>query len=429
MPALDRDERIFARCAWRLIPFLSLLFLLNYLDRVNVGFAALTMNRELGFSPSVFGFGAGLLFFAFFLFAIPSAVMAERFGARWWLFGTLFVWGVLSAATGFVRGPAEFYAVRFILGASEAGFLPGIVYYLTLWFPPSRRARFMAMFLVAGPLSFILGGPVSGAILTLGAFAGLKGWQWLFLIEGLPTVVLALLVPVLLPNSPAKAKWLNEEDKHRLSDRLRRENAEEHRDLWRALRDLRVLALGLVTFGILFGIYGTGLWLPQIVGEMGFSPLRTGFVVALPYIATIAVMIWWGHSSDRKGERIRHTGAPLLLAGCACTIAGFARQDAVSLLGLSIAVMALYSTLSPLSSIPLTLFGGPAAAGAMALLFAISSLGAFLGPAIIGALRQQSGDYSSSMLALALVLLAAGILVLAARRAMGRKPTAGAAAS
>ena len=169
---MTRSERIFARCAGRILPFLSLLFLLNYLDRVNVGFAALTMNRDLGFSPSVFGFGAGLLFFSFFLFAIPSAVAAERFGARWWLFGTLFAWGLLSAGTAFVRGAAEFYTIRFLLGATEAGFLPGVVYYLTLWFPPSRRARYMAIFLIAGPLSFIVGGPLSGVILTVGQFAG-----------------------------------------------------------------------------------------------------------------------------------------------------------------------------------------------------------------------------------------------------------------
>src|SRR5689334_9358423 len=208
MPVLaDDDERIFARCAWRILPFLSLLFLLNYLDRVNVGFAALTMNRDLGFSSSVFGFGAGLLFFSFFLFAIPSAVAAERFGARWWLFGTLFAWGLLSAATAFVRGAAGFYAIRFMLGATEAGFLPGVVYYLTLWFPPSRRARYMAMFLIAGPLSFILGGPLSGAILTFGEFAGLRGWQWLFLLEGLPTLLLAFAAPLLLPNSVLQAQW------------------------------------------------------------------------------------------------------------------------------------------------------------------------------------------------------------------------------
>jgi ACS family tartrate transporter-like MFS transporter len=400
---------------------LALLFLLNYLDRVNVGFAALTMNRELGFSPSVFGFGAGLLFFSFFLFAIPSAVAAERFGARWWLFATLFAWGLLSAGTAFVSGAAEFYTIRFLLGATEAGFLPGVVYYLTLWFPPSRRARYMAVFLIAGPLSFIVGGPLSGVILSTAQFAGLRGWQWLFLLEGLPTLLLAFLAPLLLPNSPSQANWLTQAEKLRLSERLRRENVEEHRELMRALRDLRNVAFGLVIFGILFGIYGTGLWLPQIVGDMGFSPLATGFTVAVPYTATIAVMIWWGRSSDRSGERIEHTGYPLLLAAAAYATAAYAHNDAVSLLSLSIAVMALYSTLAPVSSIPLTLFGGPAAAGAMALVFAISSLGAFFGPTIIGALRQQSGNYSSSMAALALVLTGAGALVLAMGRVLKRE--------
>lgn len=417
----DEDERIFARCAWRIIPFLSLLFLLNYLDRVNVGFAALTMNRDLGFSPSVFGFGAGLLFFSFFLFAIPSAVAAERFGARWWLFGTLFAWGLLSAGTGFVRGTAEFYAIRFLLGVTEAGFLPGVVYYLTLWFPPSRRAHYMAIFLIAGPLSFILGGPLSGAILTLHEFAGLRGWQWLFFLEGVPTLLLAFAAPLVLPNSPLQAKWLSPADKVRLSERLRRENVEEHRELMPALRDLRIAALGLVVFGILFGIYGTGLWLPQIVGDMGFSPLRTGLIVAVPYTATIAVMIWWGHSSDRSGERINHTGLPLIIAAASYASAAYAQNEAVSLLSLSIAVMALYSALSPVSTVPLTIFGGPAAAGAMALVFAISSLGAFFGPTIIGALRQQSGNYSSSMAALALVLGIAGGLVLAMGRVIKRE--------
>ena len=382
------------------------------------------MNRELGFSPSVFGFGAGLLFFAFFLFAIPSAVAAERFGARWWLFATLAVWGLLSAGTAFVRNQTEFYAVRFVLGAAEAGFLPGIVYYLTLWFPPSYRARFMAMFVAAGPLAFIVGGPVSGAILTIRTFGGLSGWQWLFIIEGLPTLLLALMVPLILPNSPVTARWLPEGDKRKVLDWLARENMEEHRELARALRDVRVLVLGVVTFGILFGIYGTGLWLPQIVRDMGFTPLLTGFVVAVPYAATIGVMVWWSASSDRKQERIRHTGYPLLIAAAAFAVAAIARNDAVSLIALSIAVMALYSTLSPMSSIPLSVFGGPAAAGAMALVFAISSLGAFLGPTIIGALRQYSGDYSSSMAALALVLASAGTLVLAIGRAMMRRAAA-----
>lgn len=414
------EDLIFAKCAWRLIPFLSLLFLLNYLDRVNVGFAALTMNRALGFTPSVFGFGAGLLFFSFFLFAIPSAVISQRFGARWWLFGTLSVWGLLSAGTAFVRGPGEFYALRFLLGAAEAGFLPGIIYYLTLWFPPSHRAKFMAMFLVAGPLAFIIGGPVSGVILSVGSYAGLQGWQWLFLLEGLPTFFLALIIPAVLPNAPGAAKWLGENDKRLIAERLRRENVEEHRDLLRALRDIRVITLCAVAFGVLFGIYGTGLWLPQIVAGMGFSPLNTGIVIALPYAVTIVAMVWWSKSSDVKDERVWHTGLPLVIAGAACALAVFARQDAASLIGLSIAVIALYSTLSPLSVIPLTVFGGAAAAGAMALVFAVSSLGAFVGPTIIGALRQQSGDYYSSIAALAVVLTSAGVLVLLMGRVMAR---------
>ena len=417
-------ERIFVKCAARLIPFLVLLFLMNYVDRVNVGFAALTMNRDLELSPSVFGFGAGLLFFSFFLFAIPSSVLVERWGARRWLFSILAVWGLLSASTAFVQGAASFYVVRFLLGVAEAGFLPGIVFYFTYWFPPSYRARFTASFLVAGPLSFILGGPLSSVILQMEGLWGLHGWQWLFLIEGLPTSLVAFAVLKFLPDGPAHASWLSRGEKDIVAARLASEDVAEHRDLWRALRDSRVIILGIVNLGILFGIYGVGLWLPQIVRAMGFSTFATGFVVAAPFIASMAGMIWWGRSSDMRKERVWHVALPSLAAAAGFTVASLTNANLPSLLALTVALIGLYSTLAPLSSLPLTIFGGQAAAGGMALVFAIASLGAFLGPAVIGVLYERSGSYGSSMAALALVLGASAVLVLAVGRVLALRTEA-----
>jgi ACS family tartrate transporter-like MFS transporter len=415
------DDRVFAKCGWRLIPFMSLLFLVNYLDRVNVGFAALTMNRDLGLSPSVFGLGAGLLFFAFFLFAVPSSVALERGGAKRWLFHILAIWGALSAATALVQGPASFYVLRFLLGAAEAGFLPGITFYLTYWFPPSYRARFTAWFLIAGPLSFILGGPLSSVILQMDGLAGLHGWQWLFVLEGSPALLLGFVVLTFLPNGPADAAWLSPEEKQVIVTRLRKEDVAEHRDLWKALRDPRVIALGLANLGILFGIYGVGLWLPQIVQAMGFSTFATGFVVAAPYLVSMATMILWGGSSDVRGERIWHTALPSLLAAAGFAFASLTQDNVLVLFGLTLAVIGVYATLAPLSSLPLTIFGGPAAAGGFGLVFAIASLGGFLGPAVIGVIREGTGGYAGGMAALSLGLVLAALIVLATGRAMASR--------
>jgi ACS family tartrate transporter-like MFS transporter len=415
------SEQPFAKCAWRLVPFLALLFLFNYLDRVNVGFAALTMTRDLGFSPSVFGFGGGLLFLAFFLFAIPSTVLLERVGAKRWLFWILVIWGSLSASTAFIQTPTHFYVVRFLLGIAEAGFVPGIIFYLTYWFPPAYRARHFAGFVSAGPLSFIVGGPVSSLILTMDGIAGLHGWQWLFLIEGLPAVLLAFVALRVLPDRPADATWLSADEKQIIVARLKSEDAAEHRDLSRALRDPRVVALGVVNIGSLFGIYGVGLWLPQIVQAMGFSTFATGFVVACPYLVSMAAMILWGRSSDRRKERIWHVALPSLLAAVGFAVASITQGAALlPLLALSVAVIGLYATLAPLISLPASFLGGRAAAGGISVVYAIANLGAFLGPTIIGVLREQSGDYSSGMVALAAALLISAMIVLLTGRAMAQ---------
>jgi ACS family tartrate transporter-like MFS transporter len=337
------EQQIFAKCAWRLIPFMVLLYLVNFLDRLNVGFAALTMNKDLGFSPAIFGFGAGVFFIGYLLFQVPANVILERVGARRWIFCITAIWGLISTSNAFAQGPTSFYALRFLLGVAEAGLFPGMIFYLTLWFPQTYRARFNASFYLAIPLAGIIGGPLSGLILGMDGVGDLHGWQWLFLIEGTPALVLAFAVLKFLPNGPDDASWLTGAEKKTIAARHATEDSTEHRDLWRVLRDPRVLALGLVNFGIQCGLYGTTLWLPQIVQEMGFSNLATGFVVALPYLAAMAAMILWGRSSDARGERIWHVALPILLAAAGFAGASLTQTDPLVLIALTLSMVGIVS--------------------------------------------------------------------------------------
>src|SRR5689334_21066134 len=287
------ERQLLAKCAWRLIPVMALLYLVNYIDRVNAGFAALTMNKDLGFSPSIFGFGAGIFFAGYLLFQIPSNIVLERIGARVAVCFIMAAWGTISAATAFIHTPSDFYVVRFLLGVAEAGFFPGMIFYLTLWFPQAYRARLIAGFYSAIPLSFIIGGPLSSIVLELDGIGGLQGWQWLFLLEGLPVLLLGFVVLRLLPDGPTSAAWLTEEEKAAISARLASEQPATRPRLSDALLDPRVLLLGLAYFGWELGFYGLLLWLPQIVQAMGFATFTTGFVVALPFIASVLAMLIW----------------------------------------------------------------------------------------------------------------------------------------
>ncbi|HEY4266344.1 MAG TPA: MFS transporter, partial [Micropepsaceae bacterium] len=346
------QEKLFIKCAWRLIPFLTLLYVVNFLDRVNVGFAALTMNKDLDFSPAVFGFGAGVFFVGYALFQVPANIMLERIGARKWIFSIMAVWGALSALNAFVRSAHDFYLLRFVLGAVEAGFVPGIFFYLTLWFPPAYRARFIASFMAAAPISVIVGGPLSGAVLAMDGAFGLRGWQWLFLIEGLPACMLALAVLNVLPDGPASAAWLSPKEKALIVRCVDVENPVEHRDLWRALRDRRVIALGFVNFGVLAGANGVALWLPQIVHQMGFSNFLTGFIVALPSLASTIVMILWGRSSDARGERVWHVAIPALVAASSFLAGSLTQIDFLMLIALCVTQIMLWSAIAPLIAMP-----------------------------------------------------------------------------
>jgi MFS transporter, ACS family, tartrate transporter len=415
------DDQIFAKCAWRLIPFTALLYVVSYIDRVNVGFAALTMNKDLGFSPSVYGLGAGILFISYAFCQVPSSMILVRVGARRWIFSIMAVWGALSAGTAFVRTPLSFYALRFLLGAAESGFFVGIVFYLTLWFPERQRARCIAGFQTAIPLAFVLGAPISGLILDREGMAGLHGWQWLFLIEGLPAFLLAFAVLRLLPDSPAHAPWLSIDEKALIAKELGAEDSAKSGDFWSALHDFRFVALGLSLFGTTCGMLGIQLWLPQIVQGMGFSNAATGFIVSVPALAAVPAMVLWGRSSDRRNERIGHAAAAMLLAAAAFGVASVVDNNLLELGALIVAFVAPLAVLPVLNTLPLSFLRGSAAAGGIAFYNMFGLLGGFAGPYALGALREATGAYASGLAALAIAMAASASIVLALGRAMAAR--------
>jgi len=418
------EDPVFAKCERRLIPFLGLLYLLSIVDRLNVGFAALTMNADLGFTPEVFGFGAGIFFVGYMLFQLPANFVLVRLGARRWVFTILLVWGAISAACAFVQGPWSFYVLRFLLGVAEAGLFPGVVLYLTYWFPQERRARAIAGFMAASPLAFIVVGPLSGLLLTMDGFQSFKGWQWLFLIEGLPACLLAFVLLKVVPDSPEHATWLSADEKRVIADRLAQEKTIDEPGFWPALRDPRLYALGIAYVAVGAGGYGMRLWLPQIVQAMGFSNLANSMIVSpLPYLLAVVAMIWWGHSSDKSGERIWHIVLPVLLAILGFVLGAASSSDIVVLIGITLVIIGLDAVIGPFWSLPSSFLRGPAAAGGIALINTFGTgAGGFIGPYVIGQLRGATGGYSASMAVLAIGLLFTCAIVLAFSRTIAPRP-------
>jgi MFS transporter, ACS family, tartrate transporter len=407
------QEQVFVKCAWRLIPFMMLLYFINIIDRVNVGFAALTMNRDLGFSPEVYGFGAGAFFLGYALFQVPANAILERVGARRWIFCILLAWGALSAANASVSGASGFYAVRILLGLVEAGFFPGMILYMTYWFTKSYRARLVAMFMAANPIANIIGAPLSSVILGLNGVLGLAGWQWLFLLEGAPAVLLAFAVLKFLPDGPRDADWLTDAERKIIAARLASDDTAEHRDLWAALRDPRVYALGVVYFGYSMAFYGVGLWLPQIVHGMGVSTLATGFVIAPAYLAAVIAMIFWGRSSDKRNERIWHVALPAFMMMAAFLTASLSHSNLVIFLALSLVLVGSMALQGPFWVLPSAFLGGAAAAAGIALINTMgTAAGGFAGPYVLGLIRQHTGGYAAGMAVLSIgPLLTAGIVL------------------
>jgi len=392
---------------------------------VNVGFAALTMNKDLGFSPIVYGFGAGVFFLSYVVFQVPANWMLERIGARRWMFLILAAWGLISASNALVTDSVSFYVVRFLLGVAEAGFFPGMILYLTYWFPRAYLARYIAMFQSAIPLAFVVGGPLASVILGLEGVAGLHGWQWLFLLEAAPAILFAFAVLKLLPNGPAQAAWLTTEEKSLIAEHIARDERGEKASFWHTFGDPRIYALGFVLFGITAGgQYGVGLWLPQIVQGMGFSNQATGFIVALPYIVAVAAMIVWGRSSDMRNERIWHIALPLLCGAAAFAIASIAQNNLLEFVALSVTVAAAVCSYPPMNVLLKSMLPGSAMASGIAVYNSIGNLGGFVGPCMIGALQTENGSNAASMAVLAVFLLFSASIVLGLGRVLAAQQTA-----
>ncbi len=410
------ERAVFAKATWRLMPFMGLLYVVAYLDRVNVGTAALTMNKDLGLTPEVYGFGAGIFFIGYFLFEVPSNVILARIGARIWISRIMLTWGVVSMANAFATGPVSFYVVRFLLGLAEAGFFPGMVLYLTYWFPSPHRARLIALFLAAVPFANVIGSPLSGAILGMEGLHRLHGWQWLFLLEGAPSVILGLAVLWLLPNGPAEAKWLSDDDRAEIAGSLDAEPAHVHTKLMPMFADPRVWLLAIPDFGIVLALYGVNLWLPQIVHEMGYSILQTNLVVALPYLAAVFVMILWGMSSAARPERLWHVAVASLVGAGGLLAAALFHSPLAVLLSVGVAVCGVYAALAVFWTLPPSFLGGTAAAGGIALINSISNLGGFFGPAIMGFLKGHTGGFTAGFGVLSFGMVVSAVLVVAVGR-------------
>jgi ACS family tartrate transporter-like MFS transporter len=421
----DREiERATMRhVAWRLLPFLLLLYIISWLDRVNVGFAKLQMNADLGFSETIYGIGAGIFFVGYGLCEVPSNLLLVRFGARKWIARIMITWGIISVGMMFVQGVTSFYVMRFLLGVAEAGFLPGIIYYLSQWFPRAYRANAVSWFMIGIPLSLVFGAPLSGWLMrNFDEVMGLHGWQWMFLVEGVPAVVLGFVVLGFLTEKPAEARWLNDEQRTWLSRRMDAEHVEAHTrhgvHLWAALTHPTVWLLAVVMFCCQTGSYGLTFWVPTIVKEFsGLDVFGTSLLTAIPYVAAALGMLLVGWNSDRTGERFLHVAIPSLVGALGFVAVGYMTVPALAMLALCVAAVGDYSTRGPFWALPGKFLVGSAAAGAIALINSMGALGGAIGPSTVGWLRDQTGGFLGPMLMLSGVLVVGAVLTMILRRA------------
>jgi D-galactonate transporter len=415
-PIGDLERRTLAKVTLRLVPFLIVCYFVAYLDRVNVGFAALTMNQDLGISASAFGFGAGIFFFSYFVFEVPSNLALERFGARRWIARIMLTWGVLSGAMAFIGGETGFYVVRVLLGAAEAGFFPGIIFYLTLWFPAAYRGRIVGYFMAAIPLSSVIGAPVSSLLLGLDGLAGFKGWQLLFLMEAAPALILSVVVWFYLTDRPADAAWLAPAERAWLDGRLRAEAAQRQAvhqiGVMQALADPKVLALSVVYFGAVAVNYGTAFWLPQIVKAFGVSNVQTGFITAIPYVIGTIGMVWYGTRSDRLLERKGHAAAALALAALGIGVSTLLDDPTLKMVSLSVGAFGVFAVLPVFWTLPTAFLSGASAAAGIAAINSLGNLAGFFGPYAMGAIKDATGSFAGGLLFIAGLAVLAMIVVL-----------------
>jgi len=416
----DPLDSLYRRVSWRLMPFLFLCYVAAYLDRVNVGFAKLQMLSDLRFSDTVYGIGAGIFFVGYFLFEVPSNLLMTRTGARIWIARIMISWGVISSAMMFVDSVASFYVLRFLLGAAEAGFFPGIILYLTYWYPAHRRARMVALFMSGVAVAGVVGGPLSGWIMkTFAGLHGLSGWQWLFLLEGVPSVLLGIWTLFYLDDGIRSAKWLSEGDKQKLEQAIAEDGKQQqHMPLAQMFSNGKVWLLALVYFLFVMGLYGVSFWLPQLVKNSGIDDVFTiGLLTAIPYFVAAVIMVLAARHSDRSGERRWHAAVAALAGAAGLIVATFYSDNTlIAMAALSVATAGILSTFPIFWSLPTAMLGGAAAAAGIALINSVGNLAGFVSPYLVGAIKDATHSTASGIYLLAASLVVGAVLVVAALR-------------
>ncbi|BAN27942.1 MFS transporter [Caballeronia insecticola] len=425
----DLEKRTLRKVSWRIVPFIMLLYFIAYIDRVNIGFASLTMKSDLGFSASILGFGAGIFFWGYFLFEVPSNIVLHKVGARMWIARVMVTWGIISACMAFVTGPTSFYIVRFLLGAAEAGFFPGIILYLSYWFPARHRAGVTAFFMAAAPISTAIGSPLSAALLEMNGVMGLHGWQWMFILEAIPALILGVVVFFYMTDKPEKAKWLKEDERNWLVGVMNQEAASRagsaKHGILSGLANPRVLALSLIYFGTSAGLYTLGIWAPQIIKQLGVSSMTVGVLNAIPPVVSIVAMIFWSRHSDRTGERTWHVVLACVAAAIGLVIAAMPSSVVGLIAALTLVNIGISCAKPPLWTMPTMFLSGAAAATGIAAINSIGNLGGFAGPVMIGWIKDQTGSFSGGLYFVAGLLVMSAVLTLLLARSQKSPVTPG----
>lgn len=418
------EKRTVRRITWRIVPFIMLLYFIAYIDRVNIGFAALTMKQDLGFTASMLGFGAGIFFWGYFMFEVPSNIILHKVGARLWIARVMVTWGIISGAMAFVEGSTSFYVMRFLLGAAEAGFFPGIILYLSYWFPARHRAGVTAFFMAAAPLSTAVGSPISAALLEMEGVMNLHGWQWMFILEAIPAVILGFVVLAYMTDKPEKAKWLKDDERSWLIGAMAEEGAkkgDENHSIIRGLADPRVLGLALIYFGTSAGLYTLGIWAPQIIKGLGVSSMTVGYLNAIPPIVSVIAMVLWSRHSDKTGERAWHVIIACIAAAVGLVIAAGADSIVGLIAALTLVNIGISCAKPPLWSMPTMFLSGAAAATGIATINSIGNLGGFVAPSVIGWIKDSTGSYAGGLYFVAGLLVFSAVLTLIMSRLQAKK--------
>ncbi len=413
------EERTYRKVTWRIVPFLFLCYIFAYIDRVNVGFAKLQMQQDLGISDAVYGTGAGIFFIGYFFFEVPSNIGLQKIGAKYWLGPIMIVWGVVSACTMLVKTEHQFYLVRFLLGVVESGFFPGVILYLTFWYTQKHRARMVAAFMTAVPLSGVFGGPVSGWLLDhMSSVGGLRGWQWLYIVEAVPSILAGLVTMLLLADGPRHARWLTSDEKALLIENLeleegrKRSSGEAHHTLAEAFKSWKVWVLCFVYFGIVMGNYGVSFWLPQIIKDtLTKDPFRIGVLTMIPWGVAAVAMVLVGHHSDNTGERCWHVSGASIIGGLAFAVSAIPGVSGVTgLIALTFATAGIMAASSTFWSLPTALVTGTAASAGIAWINSVGNLAGYFSPALVGKIRDATHNMTPALLLLSFSCLGSAFL-------------------